>query len=156
MRELSPKQMKFVTAYIECGVASDAARAAGYSASTSRRAAQKLMKNPKVKAAIDAGRERLRKEGEYDLEKAVADLDRYIAGAIAKNQYNAVAKLNETKLKILGILDERPTWGVIDLTQVIAAARSRALPASEQPPMIDVTPAEPTAMVPVHSDIFGD
>jgi hypothetical protein len=141
MHELNPRQMRFVANYIQCGVATQAAQAAGYPPSTAKRAACKLLSNPKIQAAVADGKARLRKKNEYTQDKAVKDLDSHIAGAVKARQYTAVANLMTTKLKLLGMLEERFRFDAgPNIIAALEVARSRAglAPLPLEAPAIDL------------------
>lgn len=71
-RPLNLRQQRFVQEYLADGVASAAARRAGYSAKSSLHSGHQLMKNPRVLAAIAA--ERARRAAPMTREMAIAAL----------------------------------------------------------------------------------
>lgn len=61
---LNAKQKLFVKAYVASRNATDAARKAGYDSKNPRTSGSELLTNPNVKAAVDAGIEKLAKKHE--------------------------------------------------------------------------------------------
>jgi phage terminase small subunit len=107
-KSLTPRQVKFVAAYIEGHGGAESARLAGYSPASSRnRACELLNENETVMAAISEAQAALRKEANYNAEKSMVELDEKIKQATEAKQYSAVARLVELKMKLAGLLTEK-------------------------------------------------
>jgi hypothetical protein len=88
---LTPRQQRFVEAFIVCGNATEATRRAGYSVRSARQIAAENLSKPDIQAAIAAAR---RNEAEYwQLQKR--DVIEALLGVIerAKGQLNPAAMI---------------------------------------------------------------
>lgn len=75
---LTPKQQRFVTEYLKCGIAKEAARQAGYKCKSDHAyeaIGSRLLRNVEVARAIERGQERrndrLELEEDFELKKAI-------------------------------------------------------------------------------------
>jgi phage terminase small subunit len=75
-KELTPRQRKFVNAYLLCGNATKAAIKAGYSKKTAYSIGQRLLKNVEVQKAIAAGQGEAQKEFTITRDEVLRDLAR--------------------------------------------------------------------------------
>jgi phage terminase small subunit len=118
-KTLTPRQMKFVAAYISGKGGAESAREAGYSPANARgRAYELLNENKTVMAAIAEAQEQVRKEANYNSERALEELKDQIAKATDAKQYSAVARLVELKLKLSGLLDAKDKGGPTAAVQI--------------------------------------
>ena len=128
--ELSVKQMRFVTEMQTGITATQAAINAGYSERSAKTTAHTLLhENKLVMAEMERLRQHLTKQAEYTIEKADADLNRYIAAASAAGQHSAVAKLQDQKLKLHLLIRKQIDVTVapsIDISGALAEAKARA------------------------------
>ena len=128
--ELSVKQMRFVTEMQTGITATQAAINAGYSKRSAANTAHALLKeNPLIKAEMERLRKHLAEKAEYTIEKASADLDRYIAEARGAGQHSAVAKLQEQKMKLHLLIRKQIDVTVapsIDISGALSEAKARA------------------------------
>ena len=108
-KELTPRQLQFVNAYLKNGGNGAAAAVeAGYSKGNSRHRAYELLnENEAVKKAIDEARTKLREATQYTAEKAMAAADdAFLMAELTKNAM-AMVKATELKAKLCGLLIER-------------------------------------------------
>ncbi len=91
MRQLTPRQDKFVSEYVLCGNASEAARRAGYSVKTARVIAQETLLNPAVAQAIRAQQAANAVELQITKQDVIAGM--LCAIAIARGQQNPAAMI---------------------------------------------------------------
>jgi len=128
--ELSVKQMRFVTEMQTGITATQAAINAGYSERSAKTTAHTLLhENKLVIAEMDRLRKHLAEKAEYTIEKASADLDRYIAEARGAGQHSAVAKLQEQKMKLHLLIRKQIDVTVapsIDISGALSEAKARA------------------------------
>jgi phage terminase small subunit len=105
---LSVRKQKFVAEILRNGGnAAAAAREAGYCKNSPQSAKSRghaLLKDPAVKAAIEAARGNIITKAGYDIQASLAEIDEHIAGAKAAKQWSAVATLNATKNKVAGLM----------------------------------------------------
>lgn len=73
--KLTPKQQRFVTEYLKCGNATEAAKQAGYSEKTAFRIGAENLQKPAIARAIERAQERrndrLELEEDFELKKAI-------------------------------------------------------------------------------------
>ena len=73
--KLTPKQQRFVTEYLKCGNATEAARRAGYSEKTAFRIGAENLQKPAIARAIERAQERrndrLELEEDFELKKGL-------------------------------------------------------------------------------------
>lgn len=74
MADLTDQQKRFVAAYLAKPVQAEAAITAGYSAKTAYAMGCKLMKNPRIAAAIEAGQAKLSKKFEITADNVLQEL----------------------------------------------------------------------------------
>lgn len=108
---LTAKQDRFVSEYLVDGNASRSAIAAGYSERTAARIGSELLTNPKVKAALDAGRKRLAEKLELTAEKVLADIARVAQKAEQAKKYSDALKGHELLGKHLKLFTEKHEHG---------------------------------------------
>jgi len=97
--KLSDMQRAFVDHYIQCWKATEAARRAGYSAKTANVAASKLLKNPRVQAAIKEIQDQTRSESIMEYEEACKILSS-IARGKAGDYFDDYDRVNIHHLKL--------------------------------------------------------
>lgn len=127
MKQLSPQQLSFVGGYALGKSAAEAARLAGYRPQYAKRAADKLLNNPAVKAAVDEVRARIRDETMVTAERLMGKLEDALGRAIDAKQFTAVARILELQGKLSGVLIERMhhLHEQIDVAGALADARGR-------------------------------
>jgi hypothetical protein len=105
---LKPRQALFVKAYV-CGTTGTAAaREAGYPATSSHTVAHRYLTTCEpVKRAIAAFREKARLEAEYDVQKAMRELDLGLRLAIENRQGMAYARCIEIRARLFGLLVDK-------------------------------------------------
>lgn len=96
---LNPKQKRFVNAYLLDPNATQAAKAAGYSAKTAYSQGQRLLKHVEAAAAIQAGQARLAKKAEVSLDWLIDEF----------KENNALAREGNPVIDRYG----KPTGGVM-------------------------------------------
>jgi hypothetical protein len=101
--DLSPKHLKFIEAYVATSNMKMAATIAGFSPTN----ASHLIKQPAIKKALDAIREKSLIVSSWNLEKAMIEADQGIAFARETGNANAFAKFSELKAKYNGLLIDR-------------------------------------------------
>lgn len=110
--QLRPKELLFVSHYLQGTTGMEAVRRAGYIARTDHTArvkANKLIhKNSRVRAALVEAKAELAKRADYNLDKALHEIDSDLQGARRADQWTAVANLQRTKQQMVGHLDDRP------------------------------------------------
>jgi hypothetical protein len=112
---LTPRQARFVEAYARPGLkhgepclnAAEAARVAGYGHKRADNTAFKLLRNPKVRAAVDALRAEVAERAGYTAEKAMGELDDVITHALKTENASAHGKAVELRMRLAGLLIER-------------------------------------------------
>ncbi len=108
---LTAKQEAFCVAYVETGVATEAYRAAGYSAGstdkTTNEAASRLLKNSKVSARIAALRQPAADSARITLETHLADLGRLRDMAEQRGQMSAAIAAEIARGKASGVHVEK-------------------------------------------------
>jgi len=124
---LTTRQELFVSHALTGVAAAEAARRAGYSKTHAAKAAGKLMRSPKVKQAIDAGREHIRTTARYTLERAMQEAEDVICFAKLHKNSMAYFKAVEHRAKLSGLLIERIQAETIDLRAVVTEAQARRL-----------------------------
>lgn len=153
---LTTKQNVFVSAYIENGGNATAAAAkAGFSPSSTNRAGYRLLKNPKVAAAIAADREKLRQASGWNAERFIQKAEE--AAQFAKDKNNSMAFVKAVELigKATGLLRETLQLDAgPNLMEAIAAAKARTFPAHVVDADYSLISAAPTLDKPV--DIFEE
>jgi len=89
--ELNLQQENFVKHYLHNGNASEAAILAGYSKSGAERAGYKLLQKPKIKARIDAVREKAEEETQMSYDKMLSNLIDFIQRAKKDDRPSAMS-----------------------------------------------------------------
>ena len=108
---LRPKEALFVEHYLGGMPAYKAARAAGWVARTDGAAktkAAKLLRRPRVVAALQEGREDLARRNAFNLDRAMQQLRDDRQFAIRTENATAAVRATELMAKMSGHLDERP------------------------------------------------
>jgi phage terminase small subunit len=107
-KTLTPRQTRFVAAYISGKGGAESARLAGYSPASSRgRAYELLNENETVMAAIAEAQAELRKEANFNAEKAMDELNEAMKFARETKNATALARCIELRAKLAGLLDVR-------------------------------------------------
>lgn len=130
----NPKHAKFVAEYLKSGNATQAATAAGFSSKNAAQSGHSLLRREDIRAAVSAGQREVVKEGLYETKAAVREIDIQIEDARGVNQFSAVAKFLELKLKLHGLL--------IDKHEVKQLGFQVVIDGIEDDEPIDVTPEE--------------
>lgn len=98
----------FVSEYLKrAGNGGAAALAAGYAPKNAVRIAQKLLKRPEIKAALDVARKKIEEEGIYGLKKAMAETEEAMEFARATKNANALASVLQLRAKMNGLVVEK-------------------------------------------------
>lgn len=95
MSDLTPKQARFVAEYLIDSNATQAAIRAGYSKKTAGPGGAQLLKNIKVRAAVEAGREKIAKKLEITAEDLLSDVVDIRRLAKTDGVYAAALKAND-------------------------------------------------------------
>lgn len=107
-KKLTPRQQRFVAAYLSGLSANKAAIQAGYPPASARtRGAELLAENELVKAEIAAATAEIRKTANWDAQRAMEELDAAIRLAENTKQTSTIAKCLELKMKLCGLLLEK-------------------------------------------------
>jgi phage terminase small subunit len=105
---LNSRQERFVAEYLIDGNATRSAIAAGYSERTAAKIGSELItQNPKVKAAIDAGKQRIAAKLELTAEKVLSDIERIANAAEQNGEFSAALKGKELLGKHLKLFTEK-------------------------------------------------
>ncbi len=102
--DLKLKKCKFVEEYIKDCNGARAAVAAGYADHPGT--PQRILRDPKVKAAIAKLRANSVKCADFTLEKSIEEADNFIKISVEKNQMIAAAKFFEIKNRVTGLWQE--------------------------------------------------
>lgn len=106
--QMTPRQQKFVAAYLAGKSGTQAAIDAGYAPKAARtRAYDLLHHNPHVKAALEEAREALKTQANFNADRAMAELNDAIAFARETKNATAFARCIELKAKLAGLLTEK-------------------------------------------------
>lgn len=92
---LTDKQERFVAEYLVDSIGSAAAVRAGYSERSAQSISRDLMADPKVRAAINAGKRRIAAKLELSAEKTLADIDRIARKAEKAGEFGHALKGHE-------------------------------------------------------------
>ncbi len=103
MIELTEKQRKFVEAYVKCGVASEAARQAGYSEKTVRSHTGKIMESPAVKKVLAQLRAEAMAKAEISLISLLEELEEARLLALENKSPAPAVSASMGKAKLLGL-----------------------------------------------------
>lgn len=126
-RVLTPRQAKFVEAYLKGVRASVAAKGAGYGPKQSARGSE-LLKIPAVAAIVQGVQAEVRERAVYNLSAAMAETSEAIAFAKLHKNSMAYAKLIELRAKLSGLLVERVAVEVhANVRVALDEARARVL-----------------------------
>jgi phage terminase small subunit len=111
-KNLTPRQMKFVAAYISGKGGAESARFSGYSPANARgRAYELLNENKTVMAAIAEAQEQVRREANFSAEKAMDELNQAMQFARETKNATALARCIELRAKLAGLLDTKDKGG---------------------------------------------
>jgi hypothetical protein len=106
MKQMTPRQAKFVAEYLKGKSGAEAARAAGYSPGAARtRAHEFLNEHPLTMAAVAQAREALRTEANFNAENAMRELNDAMEFARQTKNATALARCIELRAKLSGLLD---------------------------------------------------
>ncbi|TBR39270.1 MULTISPECIES: hypothetical protein [Dyella] len=132
-----------------------AAIEAGYAEQSAKHAAYQLTHDNKlVMAELERIDQEFSEKCRYYKHQAALDLDGDIAAAQTANQYSAVAKFRELKMRMFNLIREKVDVTVerIDLAGAMAEAKARVRPMRDPDDIIDVMPLAltgPTANGPI-------
>jgi len=115
--ELNLQQENFVKHYLHNGNASEAAILAGYSKSGAERAGYKLLQKPKIKARIDAVREKAEEETQMSHDKMLMNIIDFIERAKKDDRPSALsaeAKGYELICKMEGYFEKSKNYTMPD------------------------------------------
>lgn len=105
---MTPRQQKFVAAYLSGKSGVQAAQEAGYSTTASRTRSYELLHfNENVKAALAEAQEKLKVQANFNAETAMAELNEAIVFAKSTKNATAYARCIELKSKLAGLLTEK-------------------------------------------------
>src|SRR4051812_5246742 len=104
---LTPKQQRFVAEYLIDLNATQAAIRAGYSEKTAEQGAAQLLRNIKVRTAVDAAIAKRAGKLEITAEKVLRDIEDARAGAMNEGQFSAAIRAAELHGKHIGMFVER-------------------------------------------------
>lgn len=107
LNPLSPQRAKFVAEYLKSSNATEAATSAGYGPAGAAVRGHMLLKLPEIAELIESARKELIAVTHYDLQASVVEIDRRLKLVEGWKQGSAIAKLQELKLKVHGLLVER-------------------------------------------------
>jgi hypothetical protein len=102
-KQISPKQLEWISAYIQLDSVKKAAQAVGVKEET----AKQWKRGALVKAELEKAREKVRKKVGYTLESGMREAEAAKQFAIKKGNANAYVKAVELKLKLNGLLIEK-------------------------------------------------
>jgi phage terminase small subunit len=111
MAGLNARQAAFVTEFLKCLNASEAARAAGYSVKTSGQIGERLLKNVEIAAAIAAGRKERAERTKIDADRVLRELAS-IAFLDVGTAFNA-----DGSLKPVAEMDEGARRAISDMSE---------------------------------------
>ena len=137
-KKLTPKQQKFVYAYLETNNACEAYRQAYNTNNMSQKAlgveAWRLMAHPVIALEIENGREEARKRHEVTLESITQELDEARVLGIAEKQVSAAISASMGKAKLHGLVIERSNVNLMGLQEVLEDidGRSAGLPKDQE------------------------
>lgn len=107
-RKLTPRKLAFISAYLSGKNGQESAIVAGYSPGNARHRAYELLNNdPLVDAAIKDAQEKLRKEANFNAEKAMDELNEAMKFARETKNATALARCIELRAKLAGLLDSK-------------------------------------------------
>jgi phage terminase small subunit len=107
-RKLTPRKLSFISAYLSGKGGAESAMAAGYSPGNARHRAYELLNNdPLVVEAIKDAQEKLRREANFNAEKAMDELNDAMKFARETKNATALARCIELRAKLAGLLDTR-------------------------------------------------
>ncbi len=113
MIELTEKQRKFVEAYVQCGVASEAARKAGYSERVVHSNTGKIMNSPAVKKVLAQLRAEAMAKAEISLISLLEELEEARLLALENKSPAPAVSASMGKAKLLG-LDKPKEEKIVD------------------------------------------
>lgn len=112
-KKLTPKQLKFADAYVECGNSNTAAQRAGYSKRTSYSIGPENLAKPPIKKYIDARLELLSSDKIADQQEVMEFLTDVMRGTVREKVVSASGKevdvptANKEKIKAAELLGKR-------------------------------------------------
>ncbi len=107
-RKLTPRKMAFLSAYLSGKGGVESAVAAGYKPSNARHRAYELLNNdPLVVEAIKDAQDKLRREANFNAEKAMDELNDAMKFARETKNATALARCIELRAKLAGLLDSK-------------------------------------------------
>ena len=125
-RPLTPRQQRYVSFVLSGLSEAESARQAGYGPAYSKKAPSRVGAIPAVKAAIQQEQIQLRQRARYDVEQAVAEIDKAVVFAYQQKNSMAIAKLLENKGKLFGLyIDRAETTVSVNLIAALQAAQAR-------------------------------
>ena len=128
---LTARQERFVAEYVICLNASQAALKAGYSENGAEVTGCKLLKNPKVAAAIAAKQAAVAERLELTAEGVLSDLADLQAKATEAGNFSAAIRAAELRGKHLGIFTDKVDLNVGgSVTHELVRGRARAAKAT--------------------------
>jgi hypothetical protein len=102
-----PRWQRFVEQYLLCGSSLLAAERAGYSGRSLRKTSSRLLHQPEVAAAIEAGRKALAERSNFTFDRAMEQLRADREFAIKTENATAAVRASELMAKMSGHLVER-------------------------------------------------
>jgi phage terminase small subunit len=109
---LNDRQRRFVAAYVELGVATRAAIAAGYSEKTAYQQGHMLLKNPEIAAAVDELQANLANAMGLTRQRVLAMHEQVFDLAVAASQLTAANRAAELIGKTHGMYTDRAVMDI--------------------------------------------
>lgn len=136
---LNSREQSFVAHRLQGRSGAEAARLAGYGSTYQNNAIKRIEEaNPKIKAAIEAAREEVRKKTVFDTAALVEQLFKDVEAAREARQYNSVVKAWDLISVLLGLKLERMSLeSPVNVREALDAAKARA---GRNFPIIDCPP----------------
>jgi phage terminase small subunit len=106
---LNAKQIKFAQLYAETGHGGQSVISAGYSRTGASVTSNRLLKNPKIRALVDATHAKSASRTELTISKVLEDLDEALSDAIRDNNQGARLKAIELQGKWLKMFSDSHT-----------------------------------------------
>lgn len=101
------KQKRFVDEYIKDSNGTQAAIRAGFAPRAASRTASDLLKNPDVRAAVDARMNKIAEKVDITAEKVLKDIEDIRTSASTANDYGAALRASELQGKYLKMFTDK-------------------------------------------------
>ena len=104
---LTSKQQRFVQEYLQDQNGTQAAIRTGYSEKTAKQQGSRLLTDPRIKAAVRAGQQRVATKAAVTVETLMAELEQARKLALKEKQASAAVTATMGKGKLAGLLVEK-------------------------------------------------